>query len=212
MIKFLLRVIFKISIFPLLVIVFLVLGNIYTYARLNNEKPIAHLTFTQINTQEFDATIHIDNFCDDKIYKLYGDQWRIDAQFLKWKSWAMLFGIDAMYRIERLSGRYSNVNDENLKQHIAHELKPKSTVDLSKLAVRYEGKFPPVDTAYGSSAYKNMAPNTLYSVYRTQSGILIREQSTSKAKPSNTCVREKSMWKKIILRMDQRLASILYSL
>ena len=206
----LLRGTFTIFILLILVIVFLVLGNIYTYKRLVDEKPIAKLTFSFVNEHEYDATFRLANNCDAQIYKIYGDEWRIDAQFLKWKSWATLFDVDAMYRVERLSGRYSDVNNENSKQHIAYEIKPSSTLDLSNLADRYKGKFPPVDTVYGSSAYKKMQPTFLYTVFRTQSGILIREEELTEDQPGNGCVVDHSSWRNAIVQLDQKLASLLY--
>ncbi|QMU60743.1 MAG: hypothetical protein GKR92_03155 [Gammaproteobacteria bacterium] len=195
-----------------LVLAFLVLSNIYTYKRLVAEKPIAQLTFTPVSIQEFDATLRLGNFCEESIYRIYGDEWRIDSQFLKWKSWATLFGLNAMYRIDRLSGRYSKIEDEKTKNHSAHDLKTTSTLDLAKVADRYKNKFPPVDTVYGSSAYKNMKPNTLYTVFVTQSGILIREQDLSTITPQNECVVGKSQWKDTIVGLDQKLVSLVGSI
>jgi hypothetical protein len=188
-----------------------VLGNLYTYKRLIAEKPIAQLTFTPINNQIFDASLRLGNFCEEKTYRVYGDEWRIDSQFLKWKSWATLFGLNAMYRIDRLSGRYLNVEDETTKQHSAHELKTNSTLDLAKVAERYKNKFPPVDTVYGSSAYEKMQENTLFTVFVTQSGILIREQDLLTTPQKNECVAGESQWKETVLKLDQKLVDLIQS-
>lgn len=211
MFKFFAPKVLKLLIIISLVLAFLVLGNLYTYKRLIAEKPIAQLTFTPVSNQEFDATLRLGNFCEESIYRIYGDEWRIDSQFLKWKSWATLFGLNAMYRIDRLSGRYSNIEDENTKNHSAHELKTTSTLDLAKVADRYKNKFPPVDTVYGSSAYEHMKPNTLYTVSVTQSGILIREQDQSTITQQNECDIGKSQWKDTIVGLDQKLVSLIGS-
>ncbi|MFK7816572.1 MAG: hypothetical protein AB8B92_09565 [Gammaproteobacteria bacterium] len=199
----------KLLFIALLAVMFLVLGNLYTYKRLTHEKQIAQLTFTPINEQEYDATLRLGNFCEESIYKIYGDEWRIDTQFLKWKSWATLFGLNAMYRVDRLSGRYSKIEDENNKNHSAHDLKTISTLDLAMVAKRYKNKFPPVDTVFGSSAYKAMAPNTLYSVFVTQSGILIREKNVPSSSDIDNCVSGKSKWKNTIIKLDQKLAGFI---
>lgn len=210
MFKYFAPKVLKLLIIISLVLTFLVLGNLFTYKRLTAEKPIAQLTFIPVSNQEFDASLRLGNFCEEKVYRVYGDEWRIDSQFLKWKSWATLFGLNAMYRIDRLSGRYANINDENSKHHNAHELKTSSTLDLSKLAQRYDNKFPPVDTVYGSSAYKEMKPNTLFTVFVTQSGILIREQGSNQQQ--NDCVEGKSQWKNTIVKLDQKLAGLFVSM
>jgi hypothetical protein len=212
MFKFFAPKILKLLLLALIVLTLLVLGNLYTYKRLTAEKPIAQLSFKPISTQEYDAFLRLGNFCEENIYRIYGDEWRIDAEFLKWKSWATLFGLKAMYRIDRLSGRYTSTNDENTKQHSAHELKTSSTLDLSKLAEHYNNNFPPVDTIYGSSAYEKMQANTLFTVFVTQSGILIREQDLSAADQNKSCVVGKSKWKDTIVKLDQKLAGLIHSL
>jgi len=187
----------------------LVLGNVYTYTRLTDEEPIAQLIFTPVNAQEFDASLHLGNFCESKSYKIYGDEWRIDARFLKWKSWAILFGADAMYRIERLSGRYTSIEEENFKIHSAHEINRDSTLELGEIAEKYSESFPMIDTLYGSSAYEKMKLNTLFTVYRTHTGIFVREQSYATDIPQFTCVNKKSYWKDSILFFDQHIASLI---
>ncbi len=209
MLKLFVSKLLKLFILLSLVLSFFVLSNIFTYKRFTHEKPIAHLTFTPVNHQEFDASLRIGNFCENNLYRIYGDEWRIDAQFLKWKSWATLLGLDAMYRLDRLSGRYSNIVEENSKTHSAHELKSSSTLDLSKIAERYNNKFPPIDTIYGSSAYEKMRANILYTVSVNQSGILVREKELVDISQENVCVQDNSWWKNSIVNLDQKLNAII---
>ncbi|MGH1538649.1 MAG: hypothetical protein ACRBDX_11480 [Gammaproteobacteria bacterium] len=211
MLKLILKKLFKISLLALIVISFLALGNLYTYKRLTAEKPIAQLTFTLVSNQVFDASLSIGDACKVNTYRIYGDEWRIDSQFLKWKSWANLFGLNAMYRIDRLSGRYVDIKDENSKLHSAHDLKVNSTLDLSKLAERYDNTFPPVDTVYGSSVYEKMQEKILYTVFLTQSGILIRESELTTG-GNGSCVEDESKWKSTIVMLDQKLASFIKSI
>ena len=150
------------------------------------------------------------DFCEEHIYRIYGDEWRIDAEFLKWKSWATLLGLDAMYRLDRLSGRYANIDDETAKSHSAHELKTTSTLDLGKIAERFNNKFPPVDTVYGSSAYEKMQAGVLYTVSVTQSGILIRENAlTTPDNNQNDCIDSNAKWKNTMVNLDQKFAALI---
>lgn len=43
---------------------------------------------------------------------LRGDEWQIDARVLKWQAFVNVLGFDAVYRLERMSGRYSDVESE----------------------------------------------------------------------------------------------------
>ena len=168
--------------FPLVSLLFvagavllLVGSNLYTFHRLTDESPIAELRFRKTGSQEYEATIAYGDFCHPEKHLLYGDQWRMDAQFLKWRSWANLLGFDSMYRVERLTGRYLDVPDENTRHHLSHELYPEEQLDLLSMLDRYNGRISPVDTLYGSSVYDAMQEDTLYRVYRTQSGLLARK-------------------------------------
>jgi hypothetical protein len=212
MFKFFAPKLIKLTLILLVPVSFLVLGNLYTYKRLTSEKQIAQLTFTPIHQQEYDATLKLGNFCEARNFRIYGDEWRIDTQFLKWKSWATLFGLDAMYRIDRLSGRYTSIEDEKNKSHSAHDLKTPSTLDLAKLANKYNNKFPPVDTVYGSSAYTKMKPNTVYIVSVTQSGILIREKEQTSIPDESNCIVDNSKWNNTVVELDQKLASFIASI
>ena len=157
------------------VVVLLAGSNLYTFHRLTDESPIAELRFRQAGLQEYEASIAYGDFCHPEKYLLYGDQWRLDAQFLKWKPWANLMGFDSMYRIERLGGRYLAVQDEDNGRHLSYKLYPQGLVDLPAILDSYSGRLSPVDTLYGSSVYDAMQEHILYRVYRTQSGLLVRK-------------------------------------
>ncbi len=157
----------------------LVVSNIYTFYRLSDEAPIAELTFVATGPEQYQATISYGDFCAAEQYILYGNQWRLDARFLKWQSWANLFGLDAMYRIERLGGRYREVGDENSGQQHAYKLYTEPRIDLAAILQDYDGFFSPVDTLYGSSVYEDMDVDFRYRVYRSQSGLLVRKERRS---------------------------------
>lgn len=161
----------------------LLASNLYTYHRLTAEAPIAELRFRQVGPQQFEASVAYGDFCHEQQFLLYGDQWRLDALFLKWRPWANLLGFDAMYRIERLGGRYATLAGENAGQHLAHELHEAERVDLPAILARYHGAFSPVDTLYGSSVYDTMGEGQLYRVYRGQSGLLVRRVPLAEAPP-----------------------------
>ena len=80
-----------------------------------------------------------------------------------------------MYRIERLGGRYRNVDDENAAMPQTYALREDSVIDLAGIMADYEGRLSPVDTLYGSSVYAEMDPAFVYQVYRAQSGLLVRK-------------------------------------
>ena len=160
-------------------------SNLYTFYRLTDESPIAELRFVSSAPGEYQALLLYGDFCEPQRYTLYGDQWRLDAMFLKWRAWANLLGMDSLYRIERLGGRYSEVSAENAATAHAYELQDDSPVDLAGMLARYKGVISPVDTLYGSSVYADMDPAFIYHVYRGQSGLLVRKVTTADSPASD---------------------------
>src|SRR6188472_1696488 len=91
----------------------LLAATIYTYDRLSAETLIAELRFDATGDRQYIAHLRTGDRCDERSYPLFGEQWRVDAEFLKWKYWALLLGLDSQYRLDRLEGRYRYVTDQN---------------------------------------------------------------------------------------------------
>ncbi len=131
--------------------------------------------------QHYAVELRTGDFCTTQHFELKGDEWRLDARFLKWKPLANLIGFDAMYRLDRLAGRYSDINVANSAPHIAHQVAKKPMVDLTDHFREDWSYWSPVDTSFGSSVYENIDPAYEYTVYRTQSALLVRKQVISAA-------------------------------
>lgn len=140
-----------------------------TYTSLTQEQLIATLTFDFKPNQSQIFTAHLHNAKDSKIgdYKLFGDQWRIDAGFIKMEYWANVFGVDSKYTLNRLEGRYKNIEDQNNKKKKSYQLEAHSLIDTMSFFI---------DTTYGSSVYKDIKINIKYSIFKTPTGLLVRER------------------------------------
>ncbi len=182
-------------------------ANLYTFHRLTDESPIAELSFMATGARQYQATIAYGDFCTPEHYALEGDQWRLDALFLKWHPWANLLGLDSLYRIERLGGRYRDSAEENTRPRRAYELHPEQGIDLAVMIERYAGWLSPVDTLFGSSVYHDMDEAFVYRVYRGQSGLLVRK--TRRPAPGDadgvitidinkTCGRNPGLWRRAV--------------
>jgi len=156
--------------------------NLHTFHRLTSEAPIAKLHFVQMAPQHFSVELRTGDFCKAHHYQLDGDQWRLDARFLKWKPVANLFGLDAMYRIERLGGRYSNIDEANSRKPVAYDIGEKPGIDLTDYLDDKWLSWTPVDTLFGSSVYETIDPAYEYVVFRSQSGLLVRRHLLESAR------------------------------
>ncbi len=164
------------SLVALGVIAVLIALNLQTYSRLTDEVPVARLSFQPVAPRQFRVELRSGDFCEARSFLLYGDEWRIDAQFLKWKPWANLLGLDARYRLDRLSGRYRDVRQENENPHIAWALSEHSLLESVIADGGWLARLSPLDTVFGSSVYQTIEPGYEYTVYRGQSGLLVRKQ------------------------------------
>ena len=151
----------------------LVAANLYTYARLTHEQEAARVTTRQLAERQFAVSVQTRNR-PPRHYSVRGDEWQIDARVLKWRAIGNLLGFDTVYRLERLSGRYGDVQAERDAPRTVHELAQDPGVDFWSVARRYHQYLPLADALYGSAAYVPMAEGAEYVVTVSASGLVVR--------------------------------------
>lgn len=151
--------------------------NLYSYGRLTYEQYLADLTIKQVAKKQFLVKINYQNEDKTDEFLIYGDEWQIDARVIKWHGWAQLLGLNAQYRLERISGRYSDIDDEREKPRSVYSLGQKDKVDYWKLIGHYKKWLSWVDAYYGSATYLPMADAVIYSLSITQTGLIARPKN-----------------------------------
>jgi hypothetical protein len=149
------------------------------YANLTDEKPIALVYFKKIDDQVYEAYLREQENDTPDMFQILGDQWRIDAKFIKLKSWANILGLDSQYSLERLEGRYANIDDQNNKKTISYKLDDNKLIEVPNFIIDYNFL---IDANYGSSSYTNIDTSLFYTVYKTTSGIIIKTNKLEKPK------------------------------
>jgi hypothetical protein len=148
--------------------------NFYSYDRLTYEQPIAELKFNQLGPQQFEVEVAYQNENKVDVFLINGDEWQMDARIIKWHGWAQLMGLNSQYRLERIAGRYSDIEEEQKRERTVYALAAKDEVDFWKLINKHKKWLPWIDAYYGSATYLPMADNSSYSVSLTQSGLIAR--------------------------------------
>lgn len=159
----------------------LLTASIYSFNVLTDESLIAEIEFDRTAGQSYIAYLRTGDFCAEGTYAVLGDQWRIDAQFLKWRYWASLLGLKSHYRLERLEGRYREVEQQNTRPKLAHGLAPASAIDIGGLAGRLGRLNFLVDASYGSSTYHDIDTNLTYLIYKSPTSIFTRSRPRASA-------------------------------
>lgn len=162
-------------ILPLVLIISgLLLANVLSYHRLTYETPVIRLQIKQLDKQRFEANVIYLNNCSHQLYRLKGDEWQLDARIIKWHSWANLFGLDALFQLDRIQGRYRSIEQQRQNLPTVYKLENEPVVDLWALKKQYQW-LPLLDAEYGQSVFMSMKPEQWYEVHLSQSGLIARE-------------------------------------
>jgi hypothetical protein len=147
--------------------------NLRSYQRLTAEQAAGELQFSRIGAHQFNAVLTYPTG-ESASFSLRGDEWQVDARILKWQAFAELIGFDTAYRLERISGRYSNIEDERNLPRTVYALNPPNRIDLWDVVHRYHAWLPWLDALYGNATYLPMADGALYGVKVSPSGLVAR--------------------------------------
>jgi hypothetical protein len=151
----------------------LIAANLRTYQRLSFEQPAGELQFTRSGERKFNAVLTYPSG-ERASFALRGDEWQVDARVLKWHAFANVIGFDTAYRLERIGGRYTRVEDELAQARTVYALNPPQRIDPWDLAHRYRSWLPWLDALYGSATFLPMADGALYEIKVSQSGLIAR--------------------------------------
>lgn len=109
------------------------------------------------------------------------------VNLLEWmKPWIDLFGVEPRYVIERIEGRYQSIDEQNSQTRFAYDLDEDEPINLPDSWFDYNVF---IDVEYGSSVYTTIRTDSVFTVYRTNSGVLVRC-----SKKSNGNDKSKEWW------------------
>ncbi len=153
----------------------------YGYGRLVDEQLVSRIEFSQAAPGEYVARVMIDGRTD-RLFTLRGDEWQMDARVVNWKPPATLLGLDPIYQLDRLSGRYADIEEERTSMRTVHALSDELTLDVWRVARRFPAMMPGVDAYYGTATYLPMADGARFEVTLSRTALI--------ARPVNDAARE----------------------
>lgn len=145
------------------------------YARLTAETSVAEIEFTAFgdDTDTYEARLMVDGE-RDRIMTLTGDEWQLDARIISWTAPFTLLGLEPIYQLERLSGRYSDIERERTAPRSVHGLDETGRVNLWSLASEFPMLTPGVDAYYGTATYLPMAHGARYEIRMSRDALIAR--------------------------------------
>ena len=151
----------------------MVLISYLGYERLTSEQLVGVIEFSRNAPEEFTARLMIDGELD-RLLTLRGDEWQIDARVITWQPPATILGLEPVYQLERLSGRYSDIERERNGARTVHALAEERPLDLWSLARKFPRLSPGVDAYYGTATYLPMADGARYRVTLSRDALIAR--------------------------------------
>ena len=144
------------------------------YRALTLEEVAATVTTVPTGPGTFQAYVELPEG-RDTTFHVTGDQVLVDAHILKWHPVANILGVHTLYELDRLTGRYVEIEDERQRTRTVHSLKADKPVDLFDLAREYSLLAWLVDAEYGSATYVEVERPARFEVRVSTTGLLIRE-------------------------------------
>lgn len=148
-------------------------ANIYTYQRLTAEQFVGTLSFERYAPQEYVVQLVRRDGAESQ-FTIYGDECQLDARILKWKGHGNLLGLDTLYRLERIGGRYGDEDQETDERRSVHPLAEEAGIELWELVNRFERWLPWADAVYGNAVYVPMIDRGRYRITMSASGLVAR--------------------------------------
>lgn len=98
----------------------LIAWDVNTYQPLEPGRPLVSLSFQADGQQRYQ--VKVEEGTQVRFVTLEGDLWQLDLRALRWKGLATLIGLEPGFRLEKLSGRYLAVEQQDLARRPRVEL------------------------------------------------------------------------------------------
>ncbi|HET7765588.1 MAG TPA: hypothetical protein VFK92_10930 [Burkholderiales bacterium] len=147
--------------------------GIQGYRALTQEELAARISVKPYAPQRFTAKLAFPDGREAS-YALSGDEIYVDARILKWHPLANMLGLTTAYELDRIGGRYRDVDQEKSAPRTLYSLGREKPVDLVALRKRFPFLEHFVDATYGSAAYVPVGEPAELELRVSTTGLLIR--------------------------------------
>lgn len=153
--------------------------GIQGYQAFNREEVVANISVIPVAPQRF--TINF-LFPDGRVakYAISGDELYIDAHILKWQPIANFFGLHTAYELDRVGGRYRDIEQERSDERTIYSLSQEKLINLISLRQRHTLLAMFFDAKYGSATFLPVTQAADFQLRVSTTGLLMREISTDK--------------------------------
>lgn len=143
------------------------------YRAFNHEETAAIVHTVPLGPQRFRSDFQ---FPDGRqaSFTLNGDQLYVDAHVLKWKPVANVLGLHTLYELDRVAGRYTQLEAERTQPRTVHSLAQERALDLFELRRRHAVLAPLFDAEYGSATFITAEAPGAFEIRVSTTGLMVR--------------------------------------
>lgn len=158
--------------------------NLQTYARLTHERLAAEVSLKQTGPGAYTATVtpaDADGILQTATdYQLTGDSFRMEADVITFKPWANIIGVDALYRFDRIQGRWDSEADEIARPPTPYSMRTDEPgINVFELPLGPNNPFRRADAEFMNGLAVPMADGAVYQVYMSQRGLIPRPKNVA---------------------------------
>lgn len=122
------------------------------------------------------TTVKDDEEGEPEGFLVYGDQWALEGNILRWDEWLNFAGLHTMFKLTRVTGRYLNPNEEIDKKRTVHSLANEEEDTSWRWLFEYGQNLRFVHSSYGNTVYTYPAEDKTFEIFVTTSGFSMRAQ------------------------------------
>ena len=149
------------------------------YRALTREDLAARIAVRPSGPQRFTATMVFPDGRQGN-YVIAGDEIYVDARILKWNALANALGLHTAYELDRVGGRYREIDKERANSRTLYALGQTKAVDLFALRKRFPFLSALFDAEYGSAAFYPVSAPADLELRVSTTGLLIRPAVAAK--------------------------------
>ncbi|TQV86995.1 hypothetical protein [Aliikangiella coralliicola] len=143
------------------------------YQGLTREQSVATVKVSPAGEQSYHARMI---FSDgrEQVFVLKGDELLVDAYVLKWKPWTNIIGLHTAFRLDRVTGRYKSLEDEQNKPRTVFAINNKGNKGIAQWREDYSALSFLLDVEHGSASFASAEGEAEYQLMVTTDGLLLR--------------------------------------
>lgn len=143
------------------------------YRALVREEVAATVRLRPVGPGSFDAGFTFPDG-ETRTYRLAGDQLYVDAHILKWRPLVNVLGLHTEYELDRVAGRWSDLEEERSRPRTVHDLGRRKPFDFFDVARSVPLFDPLVDVEYGSASFIETGEGGTFELRVSTTGLLLR--------------------------------------